>query len=96
MLGRRSELLARKAFSRSALPCWSVLLALLAGAALGSVRWRAPFAAMMLPCGFFSCLLLANVENVEPRYKLECFPRVLIAAALAIAPRAWTAQKTLC
>jgi hypothetical protein len=32
------------------------------------------------------CLLLATMENPEPRYTLECFPILIVAAAAAIAP----------
>jgi hypothetical protein len=33
----------------------------------------------------FRCMLLATMENAEPRYTLEAFPIVVAAAALAIA-----------
>lgn len=61
--------------------------ALLALAVVGFVRRRVPFAAMLGAYLIFRCLLLATMENAEPRYTLEGFPIVLIAAALAIAPR---------
>ena len=64
--------------------------ALLGLAVVGFVRRRVPFAAMMGAYLVFRCLLLATIENAEPRYTLECFPIVLIAAALAVAGR----QKT--
>jgi hypothetical protein len=60
---------------------------LLALAAVGFLRRRVPFAAMLGAYVLFRCLLLATMENAEPRYTLEAFPIVLIAAALAIAPR---------
>jgi hypothetical protein len=61
--------------------------ALLGLAVVGFVRRRVPFAAMLGAYLIFRCLLLATMENAEPRYTLEGFPIVLIAAALAIAPR---------
>jgi hypothetical protein len=61
--------------------------ALLALAVVGFVRRRVPFAAMLGAYLVFRCLLLATMENAEPRYTLEAFPIILIAAAVAIAGR---------
>jgi hypothetical protein len=61
--------------------------ALLALACLGFARRRVPFAAMLGAYVVFRCLLLATMENADPRYTLEGFPIVLIAAAVAIVPR---------
>jgi hypothetical protein len=61
--------------------------ALLGLAAIGFVRRRVPFAAMLGGYVLLRSLLLATIENAEPRYTLEAFPIVLIAAALAVAPR---------
>jgi hypothetical protein len=61
--------------------------ALLALAAFGFLRRHVPFAAMLAAYIVLRCLLLATMENAEPRYTLEAFPIVLIAAAMAIAPR---------
>jgi dolichyl-phosphate-mannose-protein mannosyltransferase len=61
--------------------------ALLTLAVIGFLRHRVPFAAMLGTYVIFRCLLLATIENAEPRYTLEAFPIVLIAAALAIAAR---------
>jgi hypothetical protein len=61
--------------------------ALLALALMGFVRRRVPFVAMLGAYLILRCLLLATIENAEPRYTLEGFPIVLIAAALAIAGR---------
>ena len=61
--------------------------ALLAFAAVGFIRRRVPFAVMLGAYLVFRCLLLATIENAEPRYTLEAFPIILIAAALAIAGR---------
>ncbi|MGA9068829.1 MAG: glycosyltransferase family 39 protein [Terracidiphilus sp.] len=62
--------------------------ALLALAAIGFARRRVPFAAMLGAYLLLRSLLLATIENAEPRYTLEAFPIVLIAAAVALAPRA--------
>jgi hypothetical protein len=69
--------------------------ALLALAVVGFVRRRVPFAAMLGAYLVFRCLLLATMENAEPRYTLECFPILLIAAALAIAPGPKTGSEQL-
>jgi 4-amino-4-deoxy-L-arabinose transferase-like glycosyltransferase len=61
--------------------------ALLAFAAIGFLRRRVPFAAMLGAYLVFRCLLLATMENAEPRYTLEAFPMVIVAAALAMTPR---------
>jgi hypothetical protein len=61
--------------------------ALLTLAAIGFLRRRVPFAAMLGAYLLFRCLLLATMENAEPRYTLEAFPIVIAAAALAIAPQ---------
>jgi len=42
---------------------------------------------MMLGYVALRCLLLLTIENAEPRYTLECFPIVIIAAACALAPK---------
>jgi hypothetical protein len=42
----------------------------------------------------FRCLLLATMENAEPRYTLEAFPIVIVAAAVAIAPRPRSSSRT--
>ena len=68
--------------------CYGLLnAALLALAVAGFIRRRVPFAAMLGAYLILRCLLLATMENAEPRYTLEGFPIVLIAAAVAIAPR---------
>jgi 4-amino-4-deoxy-L-arabinose transferase-like glycosyltransferase len=58
---------------------------LLALAAIGFVRRRIPFAAMLGAYIVFRCLLLATMENADPRYTLEWFPILIVAAAVAIA-----------
>jgi hypothetical protein len=69
--------------------------ALLALTGLGFARRRVPFAAMLGAYLVFRCLLLATIENAEPRYTLECFPILIIAAALAIAGRPKTESEQL-
>jgi len=61
--------------------------ALLAFAVIGFLSRRVPFAAMLAAYLLFRCLLLATMENAEPRYTLEAFPMVIVAAALAMTPR---------
>ncbi|MGO9318552.1 MAG: glycosyltransferase family 39 protein [Terracidiphilus sp.] len=68
--------------------------ALMALAGLGFARRRVPFAAMLGAYLVFRCLLLATLENAEPRYTLECFPILIIAAALAIAPGSKTGAES--
>jgi len=60
--------------------------ALLLVAIAGFARRRVPFAFMLGAYPILRSLLLATIENAEPRYTLEAFPILLIAAALAIAP----------
>jgi hypothetical protein len=60
--------------------------ALILVALFGFARRRVPFAAMMIAYILLRSLLLATIENAEPRYTLECFPILLIAAALALVP----------
>jgi hypothetical protein len=61
-------------------------IALVACAVLGFLRRRVPFAGMLAGFVVLRCLLLMTMENADPRYTLECFPVVLIAAALAVTP----------
>ena len=61
--------------------------AYLALAIAGFLRRRVPLAGMMLGYVALRCLLLLTIENAEPRYTLECFPIVIIAAACALAPK---------
>jgi hypothetical protein len=60
--------------------------ALILMAIVGFARRRVPFAGMMIAYIVLRSLLLATIENAEPRYTLECFPILLIAAALVLAP----------
>ena len=66
--------------------CYGLLnAALLVLAAMGFVRGRVPFAAMLGAYIVFRCLLLATMENADPRYTLEWFPILIVAAAVEIA-----------
>ena len=59
--------------------------ALLLAALAGFLRRRIPLAGMMLAYIGLRCALLLTIENAEPRYTLECFPMLFVAAALLIA-----------
>jgi hypothetical protein len=73
--------------------CYGLLnAALLAVAFVGFVRRRVPFAAMLGTYIVFRCLLLATMENADPRYTLEWFPILIVAAAVAIVPRPTTSN----
>ena len=68
--------------------------ALLTFGAIGFLRRRVPFAAILGAYLVFRCLLLATLENAEPRYTLEAFPIVIVAAALAIAAKPGGGMRT--
>jgi len=54
-------------------------------AALGLVRWREIFGiGLFVLFVVLRSLLLGTLENPEPRYTLECFPVVIVMAALFI------------
>ena len=68
--------------------------AYLALAVVGLVRWRrrgwdghAAIAYAMLGFVALRCALLLTLDNSEPRYTLECFPVVILLAAIALLPR---------
>jgi hypothetical protein len=68
---------------------FAVLLALinlgyLGLAALGFLRGRVPWAGMLGGYIVMRCLLLATMENPEPRYTLEWFPILIVAAGAAL------------
>jgi hypothetical protein len=70
----------------------SVLLGLInlgyvALAAWAFLRGRVPLAWMLSGYLLLRCLLLGTMENPEPRYTLEFFPILIVAAAAAITPR---------
>jgi hypothetical protein len=56
-------------------------------AAWAFLRGRVPWAWMLGGYLVLRCLLLATMENPEPRYTLECFPIVIVAAGAALAAR---------
>jgi hypothetical protein len=56
-------------------------------AAWGFLRGRVPWAWMVGAYLVMRFLLLGTMENAEPRYTLQCFPILIVAAAAAIAPR---------
>jgi 4-amino-4-deoxy-L-arabinose transferase-like glycosyltransferase len=65
--------------------CYGLLnAALLALAVAGFVRQRAPFPVMLTAYVVFRCALLATLENADPRYTLEWFPILIVAASVAL------------
>jgi hypothetical protein len=56
-------------------------------AAWGFLRGRVPWAWMLGAYLVMRFLLLGTMENSEPRYTLQCFPILIVAAAAALAPR---------
>ena len=60
---------------------------LLAVAAIGFARKRVPFAGMLMAYMILRCALLLTMENADPRYTLEWFPILIVAAAVAFAAR---------
>jgi 4-amino-4-deoxy-L-arabinose transferase-like glycosyltransferase len=59
-------------------------LAYLVAALLGMLRWPR-LAGAMLALIILRSLLLATIEAPEPRYTLECFPLLVVFAAVALA-----------
>jgi hypothetical protein len=53
-------------------------------AAWGFLRGRVPFAWMLGGYILLRCLLLATVENSEPRYTMQFFPILILAAAAGL------------
>ena len=49
---------------------------------MGLVRYRLPLLPLMACYFIMRCLLLATIENSEPRYTLEAYPIVLVCAAV--------------
>ncbi len=56
-------------------------------AAWGILRRRLPWAWMMGGYMALRCLLLATMENSEPRYSLVCYPILILAGGAALGPR---------
>ncbi len=69
--------------------------ALLLLAIIGFARRRVPLAGMLSAYLLVRSLLLATLENAEPRYTLEAFPILIIAATMALTPRPATFLKPL-
>jgi hypothetical protein len=59
---------------------------LLIAAAIGFVRRKVLFLAMLLAYVVLRCVVLFGMPNAEPRYTLEAFPIVIVAAAVAFLP----------
>jgi 4-amino-4-deoxy-L-arabinose transferase-like glycosyltransferase len=70
------------AVTRLALFYGALNLAYLVAALFGVIRWP-PLAGSMLALVALRSLLLATLEAPEPRYTLECFPIVIVLAAVA-------------
>jgi len=66
-----------------------------AAAAWGFVRGRVPWAWMLGGYLVLRLLLLATLENPEPRYTLECYPILIVAAAAALAHKKKPGPTTL-
>jgi Dolichyl-phosphate-mannose-protein mannosyltransferase len=71
--------------TRVALFYGALNLAYLVAAFLGVLRWPR-LAGAMVALIALRCLLLATLEAPEPRYTLECFPVLIVLAAVAITP----------
>ena len=68
-------------------------LAYVALALWGFARGRVPCAWMLGGYLLLRCLTLGTMENPEPRYTIECFPILFVAAGAAIAGRTRNSQK---
>jgi hypothetical protein len=62
-------------------------LAYFALALAGCIRGGVPFAALLASYFILRCILLGTLENPEPRYALELYPILIVAAASLFAPR---------
>jgi MFS family permease len=56
---------------------------LLIAAAIGFARRKVPLQAVLLAYVALRCLVLLRMPNAEPRYTIEAFPIVIVAAAVA-------------
>lgn len=68
---------------------WAILLGLLnlfyvAAAAWGFIRRRVPWPWMLGSYLILRFILLGAMENPEPRYTVQCFPILIVAAAAAL------------
>jgi hypothetical protein len=57
---------------------------LLTAGVLGFARRRVPFSGMLLAYILMRCAVLWEMPNAEPRYTLEAFPILFVAAAMAL------------
>ncbi len=62
-------------------------LLLVLAAAVGFATRRVPLQAMLLVYLLMRCAMLLMMPNAEPRYTLEAFPMVMVAAAVALSGR---------
>ncbi len=62
-------------------------LFLLVTAAVGFARRQVPLQAMLLVYVLMRCVVLLQMPNAEPRYTLQAFPMVMVAAAVALSGR---------
>ena len=70
--------------TRVAIVYGALNLAYLVAAFCGALRWP-PLAGAMVGLIALRSLLLATLEAPEPRYTLECFPLLIVLAAVALA-----------
>ncbi len=59
---------------------------LLIAALIGFARRKVPLQAVLLAYVALRCVVLLGMPNAEPRYTLEAFPIVIVAAAVAFLP----------
>jgi len=71
--------------SAAAIGLGVVNLAYMLAALCGVVRRRVPFGVVLGSYFVLRCVLLGTLENSEPRYSLELYPMVVIAAAAMLA-----------
>ncbi len=62
-------------------------LLLLLAAAVGFARRRVPMQAMLLAYVVMRCAVLLLMPNAEPRYTLEAFPMLIVAAGVGLSRR---------
>ena len=67
---------------------------LLIAALIGFARRKVPLQAVLLAYLALRCVVLLGMPNAEPRYTLEAFPIVIVAAAVAFLPSQRSYGKT--
>jgi len=70
---------------------WAILLGLInlfyvAAAAWAFIRRRVPWVSMLGSYLILRFIVLGAMENPEPRYTIQCFPILIVAAAAALTP----------